>query len=223
MCSRPPCFGELYQDKWRPLDGSRPFGSLLQAVHSRWQTHSCMHVWPGGKERRGSTPGRSHPRQITICTRHLRAELSGWRENKRTENGSELGEWGPVLSGCSQVLLSGCQSYCIHRSRLCHVQSMETKTLQTRTAQSTETTSTHTQHFFFFCKNQDNLMHNPPFCCHNIFYLHVCMNWWSKETMTDVLEAKLCMKSEWKVSGKTGTIYRVAEERQWIRFTSVKN
>ena len=150
MCSRPPCFGELYQDKWRPLDGSRPFGSLLQAVHSRWQTHSCMHVWPGGKERRGSTPGRSHPRQITICTRHLRAELSGWRENKRTENGSELGEWGPVLSGCSQVFLSGCQSYCIHRSRLCHVQSMETKTLQTRTAQSTETTSTHTQHFFFF-------------------------------------------------------------------------
>lgn len=41
--------------------------------------------------------------------------------------------------------------------------------------------------------------------------------------MADVLEAKLCMISEWKVSGNAGTIYRVAEERQWIRFTSVKN
>lgn len=96
MCSRPPCFAEPYQDKWRPLDGSCPFGSLLQAVHSHSKhTHACMYD-QGERERRGSTPGRSHPRQITICTRHLRAELSGWRENKRTENGERAGGMRPA-------------------------------------------------------------------------------------------------------------------------------
>lgn len=40
----------------------------------------------GEKEHEGSTPGWSHPLQITICTRHLRAELSRWRENKQGES-----------------------------------------------------------------------------------------------------------------------------------------
>lgn len=64
--------------------------------------HACT-LRLGEKEQKGSTPCWSHPLQITICTRHLWTELSSWRENKQTENRTESGKRGPVLSGSLQV------------------------------------------------------------------------------------------------------------------------
>lgn len=45
----------------------------------------------GKREQKGSTPGRSHPPQITICTRNLQTPLSRWRET-HTQNGAERGK-----------------------------------------------------------------------------------------------------------------------------------
>ncbi len=72
-----------------PIRCLMPFGYLLQVAHSHSGT-SHTHARTlrrREKEQKGSTPGRSHPLQITICTRHLRTELSSWRENKQTETG----------------------------------------------------------------------------------------------------------------------------------------
>lgn len=91
-----------------------PFGSPLQA---------CMKartLWLRGKgqKRKGSTPGWSHPLQITICTRHLRTELSSWREDKQREKWERVGKMWPGPPGCFQVFMPGCQSYCTHRCSL---------------------------------------------------------------------------------------------------------
>lgn len=118
-----------------------PFGSLCKRptpTQANTVIYACMRALSvyGKKEQKGSTPGWSHPLQITICTRHLRTALSGWRENKQTENGRELGKWGLVLSGCSQVFTPGCQSYCRHHRSLSNLRGMAIKTLLTRTALS---------------------------------------------------------------------------------------
>lgn len=91
-----------------PLDASFPFGSLLQVARS---TLTQAPSDCGGKEHEGSTPGPARPLQITICTRHLRAELSSWRENKRVRKWERVGKMRP---GCSQLFLPGSHSYCTH-------------------------------------------------------------------------------------------------------------
>lgn len=91
-------------------------------------THACSKLLRlQEKEQKGSPPGGSHPSQITICTRHLRTEPSRWRENKQTENREELGKWGLVVSGCSQVPLSGCQRYRWHDWGWANLKSMAVK------------------------------------------------------------------------------------------------
>lgn len=90
-------FGIIVPGKMETIRCLKPSGSFLQVAHSHSgkHTHACMHARTlrlGEKEQKGSTPGWSHPLQITICTRHLRTELSSWRENKQTEYGRELGK-----------------------------------------------------------------------------------------------------------------------------------
>lgn len=149
----------------------------------------------GKREQRGSTPGRSHPRQITICTRHLRAELSANGQKMV----SELGEWGPVLSGCSQVFLSGCQSYCIHHSSLCHVQSMVTKTLHAYVA------------YFFLGKNQDHLMHNQTVLS-AATTTFICVYVWINE-LNRLWQMCLKLNCAWKVNGKS--VETLAQSIEW--------
>lgn len=88
--SRHTCYG--YQDKWRSLDALwiPPLsGPLTQAPSD------CRK-----KEHKGSTPGWSHPLQITICTRHLRGRavsLEGKQTRRKWERVGKRETW--LLSG----------------------------------------------------------------------------------------------------------------------------
>lgn len=81
----------------RPPDASFPFGPLLQVARS---TLTRAPSDCGEKEHEGSTPGWSHPLQITICTRHLRAR-SVSLEGKQT--GRKWERLGKMRPGCSRL------------------------------------------------------------------------------------------------------------------------
>lgn len=98
--SRPACFGKPYQDKRRPLEASCPLDPGFKR-----STPTCALKLRGEKKgHKGSTPSWSHPPQITISTRHLRAEPSRWRENQ-----PKKGRAGKTSAGAARA---ACWSYC---------------------------------------------------------------------------------------------------------------